>query len=445
VNFSLPYSRTRRYLTGTDWVMGVLHREACRRRPGGRGAGAISQVVLALRGALSEEALRSAVEAVGRRLPLIQGRVARDWLNLAPFWKAPGAFRPERVRVVDLPAEAEARVRQLLCDHVNTPLGSETEHVSFLLMRQGASCSQVAMVFDHRLLDAWGAEKFLQLLDETWRGRLEEVAPRIRQTEPAHLDHWGRRFKAGRMLGKVLGELKREDACGLAEPGDGASRRVAFVHDSLSAEASRRFADVAEGEIGAPILLPAAAARAVLALQRAIPEMPLPGNRYLLFTTLSTRAPGNEWESLFFNPFTFMPFSVEKLWPGSAAELGVVLRDQLFEMMRCGLPDAMQDATALGRICPPGLLGRIMRSAGAGRVCTMYFACLRETGFTSGTFLGLPVENLIHTPLAFSPPGINLCMTGFRGGFNLVLSYVEGSLTREAAQAILREFKATLQ
>ena len=71
----------------------------------------------------------------------------------------------------------------------------------FLLIRQGAGRSRLGMVFDHRMLDAWGAEAFLRLLDETWRGRLEEIAPQIRQTEPAHLDHWGRRFEGGRAWG----------------------------------------------------------------------------------------------------------------------------------------------------------------------------------------------------------------------------------------------------
>ena len=127
MSFSLPYSRARRYLTGMDWVIGALHRDACRNGPGGSGAGAISQVVLALDGRLDEQKLRSTVEAVGRRLPLIQGRVARDWLNLAPYWKVPRKFRPELLplRVVDLPANADARADRLLCDHVNTALESE--------------------------------------------------------------------------------------------------------------------------------------------------------------------------------------------------------------------------------------------------------------------------------------------------------------------------------
>jgi hypothetical protein len=446
VSFSLPYSRARRYLTGMDWVIGALHREACRNGPGGSGAGAISQVVLVLDGHLDGQLLRSTIETVGRRLPLIQGRVARDWVNLAPYWKVPRKFRPEwlRLRVLDLPANADALADRSLCDHVNTALKSEAQHLSFLLIRLGSARSRLGMVFDHRLLDAWGAETFLRLLDETWQGRLDEIAPQIRQTEPAQLDHWGRRFTAGRALGGMLAGLRQDETCALSPPAYGASRRVAFVHDCLTGGQSERFIENAGEEIGVPILLPSAAARAVLALRRVMPALPLSGSRHLVFTTLSTRTPGREWESLFFNPFVFLPLVVKDAPEKSPAEHAAALRDQFIEFLRHGMPQAMQDASALGRICPVGPLGDIMRRLGGGRVCTMYLACLRDSGFPNTSFLGLPVENLMHTPLAFSPPGINLCMTWFRGRFNLVLSHIEGSLGPAAAQAILQEFKASL-
>jgi hypothetical protein len=449
VSFSLPYSRRRRYLTGMDWVIGALHRDACQGGGGRNRAGALSQIVLSLNGRLDDGALRGILDAVGRRLPLIQGRVARDGINLAPYWKIPRVFRPELLplRVVELPAAAAAESERLFSEHVNTPLSGDSQHLSFLLVRLGGGGqSRLGMVFDHRLLDAWGAEAFVHLVNEAAQGRLEEAAAPIRQTEPAHLDRWPARFKAGRVLGEMFARLGQEEACALAPPPFGASRRVAFVHDCLSAEESARFLERAEEEIGVPILLPAAAARAVLAVRRALPTMPLPGSRHLVFTTVSTRPPGREREALFFNPFAFLPFVAPTgSVPPAPAELAAVLRDQFFDLMRREIPQAMQDATALGRICPLGLLGEIMRRVGGGRVCTLYFACLRDSGYAGDTFMGLPVEDLRHTPRAFSPPGLNLCMTWFRDHFNLVLAYVEGSLNAAAAQVILREFKALLQ
>ena len=159
---------------------------------------------------------------------------------------------------------------------------------------------------------------------------------------------------------------------------------------------------------------------------------------------VTARTPGKEWESLFFNPYSFVPFSADHEPRPSVAEMAVSMREQFFQLMKQGIPAALQDATALGRICPLWLAGKIMRGIGQGRVCSMYFTCLRDSGFPGSSFLGLPVENLIHTPMAFSPPGMNLCMTCFHGSFNIVLSYVEGSLDDSSARALMQQFKASL-
>ena len=85
-----------------------------------------------------------------------------------------------------------------------------------------------------------------------------------------------------------------------------------------------------------------------------------------------------------------------------------------------------------------------MGRLGGGRMCSLYLACLRESGFPGATFLGVPLEDLTHTPLALAPPGINLCLTSFRGAFNLVLSYIEGALGDATARGMVAEFKASL-
>ena len=48
------------------------------------------------------------------------------------------------------------------------------------------------------MLDGFGAEAFFRLIDLSWAGKLEEVAGKIGQSEPAHLDHWMGRFRPGR-------------------------------------------------------------------------------------------------------------------------------------------------------------------------------------------------------------------------------------------------------
>jgi hypothetical protein len=441
LKLSIPYSRKRRYLTGIDWVLGAMNHIARK----STGIGAISQAVLDVDGRIDEKALRAALHTLTNRFPLIHGKISRDFVNLAPYWRIPRSAKTREIplRVVDLPEGAGAQAERVLNDHANSPFDSESQHLRFLLVRIGGR-SRLGMVFDHRLFDAFGAESFLQLIDLTSQGRLEEFAGRVRQTEPAHLDHWVRRFKSGRKLIEHLFPVVERDVCALARPAKRASRRVCFVQDSLTNEETARFDQRASEESGLPMVLPSAAARAVMAFRNVYPTAPLDGEQYLIFTSANTRSAGQEWESLFFNQFSFLFFSAQKEAATSAAQLAVVLRDQLFEMMKQNIAFAMQDAAALWRIFPHRLVSAIMHTLGKGRMCSLYFACVRESGFPGHTFMGLPATNLTHAPLAFSPPGFNICMTQFAGRFNLVLSYVQGALNEASARRIMQEFKRML-
>ena len=139
-----------------------------------------------------------------------------------------------------------------------------------------------------------------------------------------------------------------------------------------------------------------------------------------------------------------MTFSSESKSTDSPSQIALALRDQVFEQMKLQIPFTMQDAGALGRICPHWIGSRLMRLLCDGRFCSFYFACLRDTGFSGESFLGLPVTNLYHKPLVFAPPGLNICMTTFAGRFNLVISYVDDALIEDAALRILTEFKSLL-
>ena len=442
MNLSLPYSRDRRYLTGIDWILGALNYAARKRI----GLGGFSQAILELEGNLAPETLLPALSQISNRLPLIHGQVARDWLNLAPYWKVPrnDALRTIPLKVVELTEKKADQAERLLDDHVNRPFDSESQHLRFLLIRIAGQRSRLGMVFDHRLLDAFGAEGLFRLIDLTSQGKLEEIAPQIKQTEPAHLDHWQRRLESGRTLKDFLLKLNERTVCALKMPPAGLKRKIRFVHDALTLEETAGFNRRFLEEVGIPLALPSAAARAIAAMQHVLPRPPLPGQDWLLFTSATGRVPGQEWEKLFFNQFSMMTLSADAASTQSPKEIALNLRDQVFDQMKIQIPFVMQDAGALGRICPHWIGSHLMRTLCDGRFCSFYFACLRESGFPTQTFLGLPVKNLYHKPLVFAPPGLNICITTFAGRFNLVISYVEEALTDAVGREILREFKSLL-
>lgn len=440
MSFSLPYSKKRRYLTGIDWVVGAMDHDARK----GKGAGAISQAVLDVTGPLDPVALREAIEKVSQRFPLIHGQVSRDWLNLAPYWKQPTRSPTNALELRVVEAQDTTTAHDILTTHVNTPLKDRTTHLRFLLIHIGQERSLLGMVFDHRLLDAWGAEAMLRLIDLAHQGKLEDIAANVRTTEPAHLDHWTRRFASGKILTDLFHDMKNRSVTALKMPASHQSRQVKFVHESLTPEQSADFASRVGQEINVPIMLPSAAARAMDAMRQTFNPPPLQGEELLLFTTVTARSPGKETENLFFNPFAFLGFWADAKNPLGLRELAQSLRDQMFDYMRQNVPAAMHDAAALARIFPHAWVSHFSKAIGRGRLCSLYFACVRDTGFTQSTFLGHTVNNLTHTPLAFCPPSLNLCMTWHAGHFNLVLAYVENVMTDQQARAMLDRFKASL-
>jgi hypothetical protein len=439
LSFSLPYSRSRRYLRGIDWIVGALDYSA----KSAIGLGGFSQAIIEVEGAIDANDVRRALDEISARLPLLHGRVARDWLNLAPYWKTANA-REIPVEIVDLPQDRAGEAEALFDDHINKPFESRWQHLRCLLVNIGGSRSRVGLVFDHRLLDAFGAEAIFRLMDLAWKKQLDEAISQIKTTEPAHLDDWPRRLQSGRTLNHYLYGLNEKSVCGLDMPRPGLRRRINFLHETLTPEQSAALIERAGAEIGMPIVLPSAAARAVAAMREVVPKMPRVGDQCLVFTSATNRLPGQEWEKMLFNHFSLMAFSASESDRPSIAQLASELRDQFFDQMRNQIPFVMEDAGALGRICPHWIGSRLMNALFSGRFCTFYFACLRETGFPGETFMGKPVMNLIHKPIAFSPPGLNFCMTWFSGHFNLVISYVEGVLSQTDARRLMRVFKSML-
>jgi hypothetical protein len=442
VTLALPYSARRRYLSGIDWSIGLLDHMTRRQT----GVGNLSQIVLELEGFLPDQPLRGVLAQISARFPLIHGRAARDWLNLAPYWRVPAARRAREIplRVVDLEPVDDAAAQRLVHEHVNTALSGPGEHLRFLLVHLGRERSRLAFVFDHQLLDAFGAEAFLQLIDLAWQGQLESVAARVKLTEPAHLDHWGRRFVSGRSINGYRLKLSERPVAALPLPPPQPARPYRFLHARIEADAAQRFSERVAGEIGAPVLLPAVAARAAAALAEPLAASSLSGTQHLMAVSVSARGTDRIWESLFFNHLSFLTFSVPVEAAGNVAESAPLLAAQLFEQMRLGIPGALHDAAMLMRICPHWLGRRLIRIPFGGRVCSFYLACLLDSAYTGRSFMGLLVNDLIHTPRVPPPPGVGLCLTAFGGRWNIVLSYLEGVLDDGDAAGVMNRFQALL-
>ena len=255
MNVNLPFSKTKRYLTGMDWVILTLDYMSKK----ATGVGNVSQIVLELAGFLPAENLRAAVAQFVRFFPILSGYPTRD-ITIAPYWKIArdSSLPSPRIQARAIPeAGTTPTVVAELAEGVNQPFQNRREHLAFHLFHAGTTRSYVAMTFDHRLFDAHGAELFLWLFQE-WQatGRTPPLEA-IALTEPAHLDHWKRRFDAGKIVSRQhLVPLSRARPAIFPRPAPLRRRAFQFQLVTLGEEQSRRLIERAYAEAGYLMLMP---------------------------------------------------------------------------------------------------------------------------------------------------------------------------------------------
>ena len=81
MNVSLPFSRKKRYLTGSDWIITALDYMSKK----ATGIGNASQIVLELQDVFPIDRFREAFTSFARLFPILRGYSSRD-MTLAPYW-----------------------------------------------------------------------------------------------------------------------------------------------------------------------------------------------------------------------------------------------------------------------------------------------------------------------------------------------------------------------
>jgi hypothetical protein len=427
----LPYSKTRRYLRGMDWIVGTLDHMS-RRQTGGSND---SQIVLELAGPFDDAQFRSAVDDFVRLFPVLGGRPARDW-NLAPYWKMPPRERTIPVSV-EVAVTAERDLSAALERSVNTRFAKPTEHLAFRVFHAGESSHFLAVHFDHRIFDAEGAEAFLDLLQrwhkgEDCRARLAE----IQLAEPAHLSEWQRKFEAGKQLVRLLLSFSKTTLRVLPRPSPLRGRGFRFKVIAFDEAATRAVTERAYREAGFLMFMPYALASAIQVLDATFKARSVPGQDYLVSVSVGLRTPKTAGARLFFNHLSFLFFHIPSAMAGDRNQVLAAIRAQMYEQVKAAFPAALDEASMLMRILPHGMLSRILLRPRRGEVASFGFSCVGRGGYTHRDFMGAGVMNLIHMPMVPIPPGVGFVVNQFGPRMNAVLSYVDGLLSDEEAQRI---------
>lgn len=416
------FSSNRRYLTGMDWMVRALDHASKRET----GVGNVSQVVLELAGRLDETRLREQIRGFVAATPVLGGITRRAW-HLAPYWAIPKTAPEENgeLHVIDIPEDRDrATVFEKLSRIVNEPFDHARHHVRFSLIIQGEK-SFFALQFDHRLLDARGAEMLLQALHQ-FTGEGLTVSG-----TSAHLNQWMKKFTAGRHVNRTFLGLKGDQPSAILPPlprMTGAVRPVEYRFLNYTPQVTQQIADLADDRAGFLMMTPFLLGAATQAFHAVFENKGLLGD-YVVSVNMDGRAIAGAEDEVFFNYVAFLFFKFLRRDADDLPGLWQTAAEQLMENTRHKRSADFADMSLLMRILPVSILNRLMRRLCHGAETSFAFSYIAESGYKATDFMGLKVLNLHHMPRIPPAPGIGMFFTAFHGRLNVVLSSLSGLLT----------------
>lgn len=420
----------RRYLTGIDWVVNTLD-YICKKKTG---VGNISQIVLELDGKLNEAIFKERLVKCISQLPILCGYPARA-LNLCPYWKIDAKTLPLVLDTHYLDKSSSTReIISYFEDSLNKPFQNKREHLIFNLAFVGEK-SYLGMVFDHRLMEARGAEAFLNLLGA------EEVslAALSHPEESSHLDKWLDKFRAGRKINRIFLRLAKAQARVLPQPKDNAKSNVRLV--SFDAQSSARITDSSFKEAGYLMLTPFLLAKSVFILHRIFEQKKILRNEYFIPVSIDNRAQSLVKQDPFFNHLSFFLFRITPLEAENFQLTLAAIKRQMYEQVSMGLPEAIKEASYLMRIAPVSLVKLLLDLLARGENASFSFSFVGESAYTADYFMQKKVNNIFHLPRVPYPPGIGIFFNQFKGKLNTTLSCFQGILSDPEIEEVVEALK----
>lgn len=449
----------RRYLTGLDWVIGTLDHGMKKRT----GAGNASQLMLVLTGRLDAARIERGIREFASVFPMINGCIRRDWLNLAPYWEydhgGEGAVSFERMNIpqsiVDTTTGSGLSAAMIgrAAEVVNRPFATETEHLRFALFSGAGDVHALCMTFDHKLMDARGAETFLSLALDYMAGKggakdeevdLDDLARRVPSHISAGLTGWTEKFLAGRDVNRSLLAVTGSDPALLRQPQEFMAVPTKYLLHSFSEAETEKIYAHAQERAGFLMEMPYMLGAVSGAMEGLLVGRRVKGRSRVAALTTDTRQDRDKVVEMFFNYSSFMFFVLPE---DDAADMGRVMegiKQQMYEQVKDAIPKKLAQAAMLMRIAPFGLIDRIVEKfLGAGS-STYSFSYVGKSPVRQVAVEGAAITNMFHMPRVPAPPGIGVFFNLHGKRLNATVSWVDGIITMDEASALMQGVRRAL-
>ena len=440
MTFRLPYSTNRRYLSGADWIINMIdyaNKKAT-------GVGNQSQVVMELAGCPPLDDLRERLDTFLNHYPIVNGQVKRDYCNLAPYWKFDQKKRRStKLKTYKLNGNADSQLLAKLEQTANQPFDCDREHLSFCLI-SAKDRSFLVMTFDHRLLDARGAEAFLNMF------QLEQEQPgmhhkKVSVRESAHLDRWHEQFEAGRNTSRALKAMSDNEQPVFPVSKEQKKKGFKFKIVSFDKEETTHIVKKAYAQAGYLLIMPYILAVAAQALHKTFQRNNILAGDYIIPVSTDMRAKDRLPEKTFFNYVSFFIFRIPSSKTEDFSYLLDTIKKQMYDQVKSKNLQNFNEASYLLRIVPLAILGplmRLLKQWPSGSFCSSYVG---EDTYGFSKFMNEDVLNIFHMPRPPANPGLGVYFNQFQGRLNATLSYMNGMLAEDDVDSIVQDIKSNLK
>lgn len=420
----------KRYLTGIDWIVNALDYTGRAQS----GIGNHSEVILELKNTPGHKTIEEALNSFIKKLPLLSGFPSRA-INLCPYWKVPSNKLTFPLRVHTVKLNDDSQYLLPLAAQVNAEFQDKREHLIFMLV-EGAKRTFLAMTFDHRILDAKGAEAFLHLFQQHY----QNSSPlQISTACSSHLNHWAEKFIAGRQINRFLLNLTREPPRIL--PFNPLSEPCKFKVIHLNSKQSKNLTDLAYSRAGYLMFMPYALAKCLQIMHRIFQEKNIKGSTYLVPVPLDMRTKEEAQKKILFNHFSFLLFKIKSDKISDFAGLLTEIKSQLYEQVKNKVPGAIVNASFLLRIASLPLVNFFLKLMSKKHFASFSFSYL-SNAYQQNKFMQEEVQNIFHLPRIPKPPGVGIFFNQFDNKLNITLSYFDDLLTDKQINQITKSLEA---
>lgn len=429
MHVTVPSSKKRRYLSGFDWVMGVidhvLKQTTC--------SGNASQIVFKLDTSIDSADVQNSLGRFLKLFPVVHGRVSRD-VNLAPYWRFPGSHDIKGMNL-DVhylenfsPQTSEMSVME---EWVNRPFRDEQDHLAFHLLYTKSPKTYFGMTFDHRLFDARGAESFMQLFQEHLHANGNiHINGDVRLTASADLSQWKDKFIAGQQLNRKIIALSKTSMKSIPVNLNHSETKKGFRFRLIcfdKKDTARIYANLLE-EAGYLMVMPYFLAITVQTLHEIFERKGSPADSYIVPVSVDKRSSGDLKKELFFNYASMFLFQIHGHAVHDRKTLIRELKKQMYEQVQSCFPETLLKAAALLRIAPVSFLKNIFLLPFEGKFASFCFSHIGRCSYQSSEFMGTKINNFFHMPRLPVPPGIGIFFNSYNGGLNVTISWLDGLL-----------------